>query len=186
MVVVVLTMRRARLTWRGRARRAVILRAGFALIGLTWWISRADGASDTWTAPPPIMAPPAAQAASFAKAIRTDMIVAFRFPARKGEGAPKAARFSCSPRTTQMEQAIAMALTSIAHGFRARNRSAWVGSLTVSRNGTDSGPGVTPPRRFRWGTGPGSTRPAAQGPGAATRDRSGSGPAPCAPPCPVG
>lgn len=43
-----------------------------------WWTVRrttclAAGRSATWTAPPPMIAPPQAQAHSFAKAIRTDM-----------------------------------------------------------------------------------------------------------------
>jgi len=77
--VVVVTMRRWRWTTRGAVR--LTTRCGLAcltLIGLTWWISPEEGASDTWTAPPPSTAPPAAQAASFANAIRTDMIVCSR------------------------------------------------------------------------------------------------------------
>lgn len=47
---------------------------GFALIGLDlMWRMRSGGFSATCTAPPPITAPPQAQAQSFAKAIRTDI-----------------------------------------------------------------------------------------------------------------
>jgi hypothetical protein len=83
LVVVVVTMRRARCTSRGAARRAITRLAGlaiFTLTGFTWWISPLAGASETWTAPPPSIAPPAAAAASFAKAIRTDMICALVLP----------------------------------------------------------------------------------------------------------
>jgi hypothetical protein len=77
-VVVVVTMRRAR--WISRlAGRFAIRLAGLVVLtftGLTWWISPFEGASETCTAPPPSIAPPAAAAASFANAIRTDMIVA--------------------------------------------------------------------------------------------------------------
>lgn len=73
-VIVVLTMRRMRLTARGAGRRAILTTlACLILIGLMWCTSADDGASDTCTAPPPRTAPPAAQAASFANAIRTDM-----------------------------------------------------------------------------------------------------------------
>jgi hypothetical protein len=54
--------------------------AFFTFTGLTWWTSPFEGASDTCTAPPPSIAPPAAAAANFANAIRTDMIVAFVLP----------------------------------------------------------------------------------------------------------
>lgn len=77
LVEAVVTILRWRCTTWGGARRTI--RRGLAilvLIGLMWWISPEEGASETCTAPPPRTAPPAAQAASFANAIRTDMIVA--------------------------------------------------------------------------------------------------------------
>jgi hypothetical protein len=58
-------------TWRATTGRATACLITLRLIGvrLAAWVSA------TCTAPPPIMAPPHAQAQSFAKAIRTDMIV---------------------------------------------------------------------------------------------------------------
>ena len=52
------------------ARRTVAVRA-FAWLTME---GRAGGFSATWTAPPPMIAPPQVQAQSFARAIRTDMI----------------------------------------------------------------------------------------------------------------
>lgn len=74
-VVVVVTTRRARCTVRGAARRATWRCAGtrFTFTGLTWWISPFEGASETWTAPPPSIAPPAAQAISFTIAAFIDI-----------------------------------------------------------------------------------------------------------------
>ena len=78
-----LITRRVRLTWRGASARRSILRGWGALtcLILRYWLCFAGG-SATWTAPPPTIAQPAAQADSFARAIRTDISVAlfFRFP----------------------------------------------------------------------------------------------------------
>ncbi|MFC7497668.1 hypothetical protein ACFQRC_00340 [Enterovirga sp. GCM10030262] len=47
---------------------------------------RVGGLSTAWTAPPPMIAPPQAQAANFAKAIFTDMTsTLFRAPAAAGK-----------------------------------------------------------------------------------------------------
>ena len=55
----------------GRANRFTGL-ACFTILTLRYWFCLA-GVSATWTAPPPINAQPAAQAESFARAIRTDI-----------------------------------------------------------------------------------------------------------------
>lgn len=74
-------MRRMRRTLRGAAAMARLATWRRALTGvaaacLTYCSLRA-GASATCTAPPPTIAPPAASAASFAMAIRTDISFAF-------------------------------------------------------------------------------------------------------------
>jgi hypothetical protein len=56
--------------WAGRFGTAVL-----AIFTLRYSVF-ADWVSATWTAPPPIIAQPAAQADSFARAIRTDMMFA--------------------------------------------------------------------------------------------------------------
>ncbi len=72
------TIRRTRLTLRGASRRTTRLRALTGpLTCLTYCGAAEAGASATCTAPPPTSAPPAAQADSFARAIRTDISVAF-------------------------------------------------------------------------------------------------------------
>lgn len=63
---------RARVTRCGRARCTTRLRIlGTLRTCCTSWLR--EGACETWTAPPPISAPPHVQAQSFAKAIRTDI-----------------------------------------------------------------------------------------------------------------
>jgi len=76
-----LTILRTRLIVRGCSRRAMRLAcftgcATFAILSLRYSVV-ADCVSATWTAPPPMIAQPAAQADSFAKAIRTDISAAF-------------------------------------------------------------------------------------------------------------
>ena len=77
-VVVVVTIRR-----RG-AREATSVRLTIRLATLCFTVfcltTAARGRSATCTAPPPITAPPHAQAQSFAKAIRTDMIFSSLLP----------------------------------------------------------------------------------------------------------
>jgi hypothetical protein len=62
---------------RRRTRLARFLITGAALTELAFAFltiaGRAGGFSATWTAPPPMIAPPAVQAHSFAKAILTDI-----------------------------------------------------------------------------------------------------------------
>jgi len=78
-VVVRVITRRMRLTWRGGAIRrawcgAARLACGAATLAcLTYCGFEVFGASATCTAPPPISAPPAAVAASFTRAVRTDI-----------------------------------------------------------------------------------------------------------------
>ncbi|WP_158274691.1 hypothetical protein [Sphingosinicella humi] len=57
-----------RLTLMGRSARLIVL--AFACLTRT---GRSGGFAETCTAPPPMIAPPQVQAASFAKAILTDM-----------------------------------------------------------------------------------------------------------------
>lgn len=66
------------------------------------WRACAD--SVTWTAPPPITAPPHAQAQSFAKAIRTDIASLFLDPCRIDQWVSYVARFFAIP--TSAEQRI--------------------------------------------------------------------------------
>lgn len=73
LVVVVMIRRPARVPERTMATRCVVV-----VIRLTRCCRAiACGRSATWTAPPPITAPPHAQAHSFAKAIRTDISLVF-------------------------------------------------------------------------------------------------------------
>jgi len=46
---------------------------GAALVLLLLWTTAGRALSATWTAPPPMIAPPAVQAHNLASAIRTDM-----------------------------------------------------------------------------------------------------------------
>jgi len=66
--------RRTRLVWRTGVAATLRWRSG--LVCLTWCgtAPSARGVSATCTAPPPISAPPAAQAHNFAKAMRTDIV----------------------------------------------------------------------------------------------------------------
>jgi hypothetical protein len=59
-----------RTTRRGAGRCGRVFAFAWAITA-----GRGGGFSATWTAPPPIIAPPAVQAQSFAKAILTDMFV---------------------------------------------------------------------------------------------------------------
>jgi hypothetical protein len=94
-VVLVVTTRLR--TWRtGRFTTACLITDRLIEVRALAWVSA------TWTAPPPMIAPPHAQAHNFAKAIRTDMIV---FPvwtrsrvARRG--------FVSSPMRTRGEQSL--------------------------------------------------------------------------------
>ena len=76
------TRRTVRRTTRRGAGRACAVRTFDCLT----MAGRAGGFSATWTAPPPTIAPPAVQAQSFAKAIRTD-ISASRFLAGRRKAA---------------------------------------------------------------------------------------------------
>jgi hypothetical protein len=69
-----LTTHSVRATRRTRLARLAFAHclAGAAFACLTK-AGRWGGFSDTWTAPPPMIAPPQVQAQSFAKAIRTDI-----------------------------------------------------------------------------------------------------------------
>lgn len=72
------TMRWTRWILRGTTRRSVFtyLTGLVVFTSLTYLVDvAAAGASATWTAPPTASAPPAATADSFARAIRTDMVV---------------------------------------------------------------------------------------------------------------
>ena len=76
-VVVWVTTRRMRRTLRGSARAMWRLARGATVTSLeclTYCGVPVLGASATCTAPPPISAPPAATVASFARAVRTDMV----------------------------------------------------------------------------------------------------------------
>jgi hypothetical protein len=78
-----ITLRTRRVSRGASARRTA--RRGFAsLTSLTCFTERYwpcwAGASATWTAPPPTMAQPAAQAESFARAVRTDISSSLSFP----------------------------------------------------------------------------------------------------------
>lgn len=71
---------RTRLVVRGGSLRTMrwavrLGTAALAILTLRYSVF-ADWVSATWTAPPPMIAQPAAQADSFARAIRTDMIFA--------------------------------------------------------------------------------------------------------------
>ena len=66
----VLATRLTRFTVRGLARCRTVF--AFAFAWRTSW-GRSGGFSATWTAPPPMIAPPQVQAQSFAKAILTDI-----------------------------------------------------------------------------------------------------------------
>lgn len=77
-----LTILRTRLTVRGCSLRTMRL-AGLAATATLADLSLRYSVffacvSATWTAPPPMIAQPAAQADSFARAIRTDISAAFR------------------------------------------------------------------------------------------------------------
>lgn len=82
---------RTRRVVRGVSRRASLRTtclgawATFAIFTL-WYSVLADCVSATWTAPPPMIAQPAAQADNFARAIRTDILVALFVSHRKREG----------------------------------------------------------------------------------------------------
>lgn len=91
---------RTRLVVRGCSLRTSRLTglagcAVFANLSLWYWVV-ADWVSATWTAPPPIIAQPAAQADNFARAIRTDIsdtlvVSAGKFrPLEKRPGIPSA------------------------------------------------------------------------------------------------
>jgi len=58
--------------WAARARWRMVRAFAFAFAYLTI-AGRGSGFSETWTAPPPMMAPPQVQAHNFAKAIFTDI-----------------------------------------------------------------------------------------------------------------
>lgn len=81
-----------RRTVRRTTRRCALLRRTTepvrALACACWTMAgRAGGFSATWTAPPPMIAPPQEQAQSFAKAILTDMIsILFRARGPMGNG----------------------------------------------------------------------------------------------------
>jgi hypothetical protein len=66
--VLVTTTRRTRLTCATRRGAGLAFTEAFAD-----WTTLGRGESATWTAPPPMIAPPAAHAQSFARAIRTDI-----------------------------------------------------------------------------------------------------------------
>jgi len=94
-VVVRVTTRRMRLTWRGAAAIRRAARCGaLAALGVatlacfTYCGWPVFGLSATWTAPPPISAPPAAKAASLAMAVRTDMV--FSLSSSEAARVPKA------------------------------------------------------------------------------------------------
>lgn len=140
-VVVVVTTRRARCTSRGAARRAILRLAGppcFTLTGLVLWISPWEGASETCTAPPPSIAPPAAAAANFANAIRTDMIFALVLP---WEGASTDRLTSCLPfltdQTTQMVSNRAMGLTLFRPWILTEIGTGTVRAASLYQYGTD-------------------------------------------------
>lgn len=61
-----------RTRWTGR--RGAGARVATIGLRLTDWTCAGRAMSATWSAPPPMIAPPHAQAASFARAIRTDML----------------------------------------------------------------------------------------------------------------
>ena len=70
-----LTTQAVRATRRTRLARFFITGAALAELAFAFltMAGRAGGFSATWTAPPPMIAPPAVQAHSFAKAILTDI-----------------------------------------------------------------------------------------------------------------
>ena len=76
-VVVRVTTRRMRFTWRGAAAMRRFARTGalaWATLACFTYSGRPGlGLSATCTAPPPMSAPPAAYTASFAMAVRTDI-----------------------------------------------------------------------------------------------------------------
>ncbi len=80
-------MQAVRLTVRRTTRRCVVARLTCvvrAFVCLTI-AGRGGGFSATWTAPPPMIAPPQAQAQSFAKAILTDISAPFSWPVQGPE-----------------------------------------------------------------------------------------------------
>jgi hypothetical protein len=76
------TVHTVRRVVRRTTRRTVRWEAAAATRVLPLWITagRSGGFSRTCTAPPPMMAPPAAQAHNFANAIRTDITILFSRP----------------------------------------------------------------------------------------------------------
>jgi hypothetical protein len=111
--------------------RARAMRAGAATLDFLTMAGRSGGFSVTCTAPPPITAPPAVQAQSFAKAIFTDIIrTLFQVLRLTGQDRPNTG--SCET-LKQQRQKISLSATSltILSGFGGRLRRVCGASVPI-------------------------------------------------------